>query len=55
MITAAHCTTTPTKITLGRYDLDDEMDFDYEIMDVTEKIVHPEYDKTVVENDRKFC
>ena len=54
VITAAHCTTTPTKITLGRYDLDDEMDFDYEIMGVTEKIIHPDYDKTVVENDRKF-
>ena len=30
------------------------MDFDYEIMGVTEKIIHPQYDKTVVENDRKF-
>ena len=51
VITAAHCTTTPTKITLGRYDLDSPDDYDYEVLDVMEKIVHPEYDSTVVEND----
>lgn len=51
VVTAAHCTTTPTKITLGRYDLDDPDDYDYEIMGVIEKIVHPDYDKAVVEND----
>mmetsp|Transcript_5200 Transcript_5200/g.13019 ORF Transcript_5200/g.13019 Transcript_5200/m.13019 type:complete len:1009 (+) Transcript_5200:105-3131(+) len=51
VVTAAHCTTTPARVTLGRYDLDDPFDFDYEERDVTETIVHPRYDKTVVEND----
>lgn len=51
VITAAHCTSTPTEITLGRYDLDDFQDYDYEVLDVMETIIHPEYDKTVVEND----
>lgn len=51
VITAAHCTSTPTKITLGRYDLDSPSDYDYEVMDVVEKIIHPYYDKAVVEND----
>ncbi|KAL7545086.1 hypothetical protein ACHAWF_008447 [Thalassiosira exigua] len=51
VITAAHCTSTPTKITLGRYDLDSPYDYDYEVLDVLEKVVHPDYDKTVVEND----
>ncbi|KAL7532392.1 hypothetical protein ACHAXR_004604, partial [Thalassiosira sp. AJA248-18] len=51
VITAAHCTTTPTKITLGRYDLDSENDFDYEVLGVTQTIVHPDYNKAMVEND----
>ncbi len=36
---------------MGRYDLDSPTDYDYEVMDVTDKIVHPNYDKTIVEND----
>ena len=51
VITAAHCTSTPTKITLGRYDLDSSTDYDYEVMDVVDIIVHPQYDESVVEND----
>ena len=51
VITAAHCTSTPTKITLGRYDLDSPTDYDYEVMDVVDIIVHPQYDESVVEND----
>ena len=49
VITAAHCTTTPTEITIGRYDLDAPDDYDYEVMNVLEKIIHPQYDKEIVE------
>jgi len=51
VVTAAHCTTTPMEIVLGRYDLDSPTDDDYEVMGVTEKVVHPDYDRDVVEND----
>ena len=51
VVTAAHCTSTPGKVTLGRYDLDSIYDYDYEVLDVTSKIVHPAYDKATVEHD----
>jgi len=51
VVTAAHCTTTPAKVTLGRYDLDDARDLDYEVLSVVRKVVHPGYDEEVVAND----
>ena len=51
VITAAHCAKNTPIITLGRYDLDDPLDYDYEEMNVKSKIVHPEFDKVVVDND----
>ena len=51
VITAAHCAENSPLITLGRYDLDDPLDYDYEEMNVISKIVHPEFDKVVVDND----
>lgn len=51
VVTAAHCTSSPARVTLGRYDLDDPSDYDYETMDVWEEIIHPDYDEAAVEND----
>lgn len=51
VITAAHCTSTPATITLGRYDLDSNTDYDYEVMNVFGKIIHPEYNEAIVEHD----
>jgi len=51
VITAAHCAENTPIITLGRYDLDDPLDYDYEEMNVKSKIVHPQFDKVVVDND----
>jgi len=51
VVTAAHCTSSPSKITLGRYDLDDLSDYDFEVMDVVEAFVHPGYNKETVDND----
>ena len=51
VITAAHCANTRMEITLGRYDLDSPFDYDYEVMNVVDTIIHPRYDKDIVEND----
>jgi len=51
VVTAAHCAETSPIITLGRYDLDDPLDSDYEEMTVTRAIIHPQFDKVVVDND----
>ena len=51
VITAAHCTSTPATITLGRYDLDSNNDYDYEVMNVFGKIIHPDYNEAIVEHD----
>lgn len=51
VVTAAHCAETSPIITLGRYDLDDPLDSDYEEMMVTRAIIHPQFDKVVVDND----
>lgn len=51
VITAAHCAEESPIITLGRYDLDDPLDPDYEELSVVNKIVHPQFDKVVVDND----
>ena len=51
VITAAHCAENSPTITLGRYDLDDPLDFDYEEMSVDITIIHPQFDKVVVDND----
>ena len=50
VITAAHCAENTPIITLGRYDLDDP-DPDYEEMSIISKIVHPQFDKDIVDND----
>ena len=36
---------------MGRYDLDDLRDYDFEVMDVVEAFVHPGYNKETVNND----
>lgn len=53
VITAAHCTTTATvtDIVLGRYDLDSETDYDYEVMSVIGTVLHPGWDPILVSND----
>lgn len=51
VVTAAHCAELTPIITLGRYDLDDPLDTDYEEMNILSAIVHPQYDKVVVDND----
>ena len=53
VITAAHCdsTATITGIVLGRYDLDSATDYDYEVMEVVDAVLHPGWDPIKVSND----
>mmetsp|Transcript_14259 Transcript_14259/g.29382 ORF Transcript_14259/g.29382 Transcript_14259/m.29382 type:complete len:928 (+) Transcript_14259:134-2917(+) len=53
VLTAAHCSGMFLKATIGRYDLDDYTDSDFEVLGVTKEIVHPDYDDVAVDND--FC
>lgn len=39
------------KATLGRYDLDNYADTDFEVMGITKEILHPDYDDIMVNND----